>query len=105
MINREFIRQLEINQPLKCYYKTLKHALQIYLGYEKQRDVSKHNWAELQHKRLEKVTKCVREVNFIYEDKQMTLESVCESLNNMRHGLSTEKKAICAHYIASSLTI
>jgi hypothetical protein len=68
-IDRNFIKSLNVNQPLKMYYKTLKHCLSVYLGSQYCKESLKPNWAVAQHNRLKKVSKLIHEINFIYQSK------------------------------------
>ena len=67
-INRAWIKSLDINYPLKTYYKAIKKNLQIVLNSERIPSRQYPKWSENLFKTFTSVAKLVPEMNFIYMD-------------------------------------
>ena len=65
-INRNWIKALDINYPLKTYYKHLKNSLQILLGSERIPSRQYPSWSENLFKTFKRLSDAHPEIQCIY---------------------------------------
>ena len=65
-INRTWIKGLDVNYPLKTYYKHIKKNLQIVLGSERIPTRKYPKWSENLYSTFKRLTAAVPEILFVY---------------------------------------
>lgn len=68
IINRQWIKSLDCNYPLRVYYKNFKKNLLIILGSERISSRRYPAWSNNLYLTFQKLTACVHEIYFVYQN-------------------------------------
>jgi len=87
-IDRVWIKDMDRNYPCWTYYKTLKKNLLIILNSERIATRKYPKWSEDLFSTFSKLTNCVPEINYLYQELGLNQENIMLSAGALQSGLN-----------------